>query len=1041
MHRYFTSLCVLAGLLLVAAQASATLSDYSFSVTSGSQLSVDNNIWQGRAGSRDDGSVTNVVTGLDLPFAFKFDGTDYRRISVSSNGLVGFGNTDVTADGYNSLTGYGEYPVITAWWDYLKLTGGAQSYCSKSPSISYGVNGNAPNRIFVIEWRDVEVAERYAAFSTFQVRLYEGSNLIEFWYDMTSQSCVYWMGSQWNYTSATIGAATSSSDFMSIIPDYSGAYAERSWVNDYIDLSYEPYQIPQNTVYQLAPCNVNVTGNIADGGTMTMTNGDTLLRGMTVQRGDMGSFQPLWIENYTGGCGGRNFTIDISGPDASEFSLDMTGGYLNNGESVFPTITFAPTANGVRRAILTITDDNFYTHTYPLAATATTRINWIPNMADGATPALADGDTLFTGIIVPRTTTRDFRPMTIENFNTNPEATPAQVSITLDSEGTVSTQYQLIGATTASLAAGESFVPVVRFTGSGVGVQEARLTVTADEITRVYTLRAISGAPAIEVTANGIAVNDQNPAMNLTMACVGNVATSVPFVVTNIGTLPLVVNDIKFYLTDTTIRQGAPPFPLDRTASGGVVPARDYMISDVPGGAPITGVTPATVPFTLGIGATRTLYLTFVGQEPGKRFGRVFIRTNAENIFGVDTNAYDNVTSFPNVVTGLFTTDLTARAVGSKLAANLDGLRLTTIVFPHTRVGDTSTMAFTIANTGACEMRINRNKLRMSSGDVNEFKLMTSLRNASFDQATGDYLLAPGTEDTLFVRFTPSRAGTRMATLWIQSNDSTILNPGIAERGAAYVDMHGRGLAGLDGHDLVLDPVVIGGSVDGTVSLENTLTVAVVVDRILFSGGEEAEFSAVNWPVTPAMVLPGQKLNLTVRMTPVGIAGTRRTTLFVITNGGDTARIQIRGEAGTQTLVVSPTSLFDDVTIGIGQAKRQTLKISNNGTLPVRITGESITGIDASSYRLGAMPRRDLEAGQTEYLEVTFVPSAPGQTSAQIEITASNGQTYTVALGGNALRTRRDPADPSGATPAPATGIDAGKPADRMGGGLRPTLR
>jgi hypothetical protein len=252
-----------------------------------------------------------------------------------------------------------------------------------------------------------------------------------------------------------------------------------------------------------------------------------------------------------------------------------------------------------------------------------------------------------------------------------------------------------------------------------------------------------------------------------------------------------------------------------------------------------------------------------------------------------------------------------------------------------------------------------------------------------------------------------------MATLWIQTNDSTIAHPGIAERGAYYLDLHGRGLAGLDGGPLVLDPVVIGSSVDGTAILENTQTIAIGIDRIFFDGGDVAEFASINWPAPPTSVLPGSKLSLGVRMTPVGDAGTRRTTIVVITSTGDTIRVPVRGEAGTQTLTVSPTTLFDNVTIPVGQTRREMVMIANTGTLPVRITSVAISGTDSASYRMSSLPRMYFEAGQTEYLELTFVPTSPGQTSAELTITASNGQVYTVLLGGTSLKVHRDPGDRS----------------------------
>jgi hypothetical protein len=251
-----------------------------------------------------------------------------------------------------------------------------------------------------------------------------------------------------------------------------------------------------------------------------------------------------------------------------------------------------------------------------------------------------------------------------------------------------------------------------------------------------------------------------------------------------------------------------------------------------------------------------------------------------------------------------------------------------------------------------------------------------------------------------------------MATLWLQTNDSTIHKPGLHERGGFYLDLHGRGLAGLDGGPLALAPVLIGNSVDGTAILENTTTATVGVDRIYFEGGDIAEFAPVGWPATPTFVLPGDKLSLTVRMTPTGTAGTRRTTIVLITSQGDTVRVPVRGEAGTQTVTVAPTTLFEDVTIPIGQTARRTLMIANTGTLPVRILSTRITGPDSALYLIGTLPRLELEPGQTEYLELTFTPIASGQTTAQLEIVASNGQTYIVILGGSALKAYNDVADP-----------------------------
>jgi hypothetical protein len=219
----------------------------------------------------------------------------------------------------------------------------------------------------------------------------------------------------------------------------------------------------------------------------------------------------------------------------------------------------------------------------------------------------------------------------------------------------------------------------------------------------------------------------------------------------------------------------------------------------------------------------------------------------------------------------------------------------------------------------------------------------------------------------------------------------------------------------------VLNPVVIGGFAIGIARGENTSLTAVDIARIYFEGLDSAEFLAdaiAGWPTLPTRVVPGQVLPLGVRLTPASGSqpGVRRTTLVIVTTTGDTLRIRVRGEAGVQQLVVTPTSLFEDVNIPVGSLARRLVTITNNGTLPVRLTSVTITGPDSINYRMGPLPRRDLDPGQSEFLEITFAPVLTGQSSAQLEIAHTGGPTEVVQLGGVANRVRRDPVDPVGDT-------------------------
>jgi hypothetical protein len=135
----------------------------------------------------DDGIVT-----LELPFAFTFYGSTYNQVHASSNGVLQFTPSLPYYDNV-CLTG-GPAPamgdMIAPYWDDLDLR--FDGY------LRYDTVGESPNRIFVVEWKDVP---RYGAYEpvTFAVQLFEGSHDIVFLY----QSVATTEGN--NGSSATIG--------------------------------------------------------------------------------------------------------------------------------------------------------------------------------------------------------------------------------------------------------------------------------------------------------------------------------------------------------------------------------------------------------------------------------------------------------------------------------------------------------------------------------------------------------------------------------------------------------------------------------------------------------------------------------------------------------------------------------------------------------------------------------------------------------------------------------------------------------------------
>jgi hypothetical protein len=90
----------------------------------------------------------DVVTTVTLPFTVSLYGTNYTSASVSSNGWLSFVTT--TSSPYsNTAIPNTAVPngALYPFWDDL--------YLDATSGVYTGVTGTAPNRTFIVEWRDV----------------------------------------------------------------------------------------------------------------------------------------------------------------------------------------------------------------------------------------------------------------------------------------------------------------------------------------------------------------------------------------------------------------------------------------------------------------------------------------------------------------------------------------------------------------------------------------------------------------------------------------------------------------------------------------------------------------------------------------------------------------------------------------------------------------------------------------------------------------------------------------------------------------------
>ena len=93
-------------------------------------------------------------------------GVGYTNLFVSTSGLISFGTADTTDLG-SDLTSSPSEAVIAAFWDYLYVSGGADS------KVVYQVVGSGSNEHLDIQWNDISFMDDYPTSGglTFEVQL------------------------------------------------------------------------------------------------------------------------------------------------------------------------------------------------------------------------------------------------------------------------------------------------------------------------------------------------------------------------------------------------------------------------------------------------------------------------------------------------------------------------------------------------------------------------------------------------------------------------------------------------------------------------------------------------------------------------------------------------------------------------------------------------------------------------------------------------------------------------------------------------------
>jgi hypothetical protein len=156
--------------LIVSGTTASKAQYYDFTASSGAFTALTDPTAIGFADGTDDALSDEIA----LPFTFSFFGADYNALKVSTNGFITFDVSSSNYRSFNSISADGT-PIVAPLWD--DLAGGVAA------AASYQVTGNSGSRVFTVEW--LRWSWDWNADNesiSFQVKLYEGSQKIEFIY-------------------------------------------------------------------------------------------------------------------------------------------------------------------------------------------------------------------------------------------------------------------------------------------------------------------------------------------------------------------------------------------------------------------------------------------------------------------------------------------------------------------------------------------------------------------------------------------------------------------------------------------------------------------------------------------------------------------------------------------------------------------------------------------------------------------------------------------------------------------------------------------
>src|SRR6185369_12433842 len=365
-------------------------------------------------------------------------------------------------------------------------------------------------------------------------------------------------------------------------------------------------------------------------------------------------------------------------------------------------------------------------------------------------------------------------------------------------------------------------------------------------------------------------------------------------------------------------------------------------------------VTGATLPITLGAGASTSFNVLFAPTTSGA----------ANSTLTVTSDASNSSLAIPLTGTG---------ATAGSLSAGTSPLSFGTVT-----VGQSNTLSETVTNNGGSTVTVSQ--------------VSATGTGYSVSGVTVPFTLAAGASKSFNVVFAPTTAGSPTGTLTVTSDAS---NPSLT------VSLSGtavsQGTIAANPTSLSFGSVQVGSSSTKSEILSNTGGSDITVSQVTVSGTGYG-ISGVTVPFT---INAGQSFTFSVSFTPQA-AGSPTGNVSVVSNASNTLPAISLSGTGTAvgTFGVAPTS-FGFGSVIVGQSKNMTATLSATGS-SVTVTSASVSS--AEFTLTGPALPLTIPAGQTATFTLTFTPQATGSASAAVSfVTNAAGSPLTENLTGTGM--------------------------------------